>query len=100
MTVYLLPNGYKIEKVSATGPSSNTTVTAGSAADISISISPTIRALDVISVAKIGGVVDGLAIARIVPSTTGVTIRLFNPTAGDLTQNADTVSVEVWVIGY
>jgi len=100
MTVYLLPNGYKIEKVSATGPSSNTTVTAGSAEDISVSVSPTIRALDVIGVAKISGVVDGLVIARIIPSTTGATIRLFNPTAGDLTQNADTITVEMWVIGY
>jgi len=100
MTVYMLPNGYKIEKVSGTGPASNITVTAGSASDIAIPITSNIRPLAVLAVAKIDGVTDGLVPVRVVPGTSSVTVRLFNPTAGDLTQNANTLTIEVLVIGY
>jgi len=98
--IFNLPNGYKLEKITATGPASNTTVTAGAASNIAVSINPSIKAVTVLGVSKVDGVVDGLAIARIVPSTTGVTIRLLNPTASDITQNAGTVTVDVWVLGY
>jgi len=98
--VYLLENGYKIEKISTTGPSADVTVTAGAASNVTISISPSIKAKEVIGVAKIDGVPDGVVLARVVPSTSQVVLRLFNPTASDVTVSAGSITIEVFVLGY
>jgi len=99
--VYVLKSGHKIEKISVTGPSSDVTVTSGAANDVTIPISPSrIKVKEVIGVAKIDGVPDGLAIAGVVPSTSQVVLRLFNPTASDVTVTAGSITVEVSVLGY
>ena len=111
MSVYSLdrPAGRGRPKIyvgTGTGPSADVTVTSGGANEITTSItlpSGLFNVSPTIIVGQIDGIPDGLCIARITASvsdnTVTVTIRLYNPTAADVTVSASAVTVTILAIG-
>ena len=76
------------------------TVATGTAGDIDLAISlgEVKQILEHLGVVSISGLPDGLAIAGITfPDATTLRIRVFNPTAGDITVSAGSVSASVLV---
>ena len=98
----------KIKELSATGPASDTTITAGAKATVSISISipkhlfPATRP-KIALIKAIEGVPDGLALAGLRadagPDSVTVALDLKNVTTTDVTVAANAITVRTVVIG-
>ena len=100
MSESLLLTGEKVEVLSASGPSSDTSVAATSAADIDLTISlgKVKKILDHLAVTQISGLPDGVVLAGYsFPSETTLRLRVYNPTSADITVTAGSVSAEVLV---
>ena len=99
MSESLLLTGEKVEVLSASGPSADTSVDATSAADIDLTISlgKVKKILDHLAVAKISGLPDGVVLVGFTPSDTTLTLRVYNTTSAAVTITAGSVSAEVLV---
>ena len=94
--MFITADGYKIVTVTATGPASTTAVTAGAAADISLAVEDSPHnILEIIAVKRISGLPDGVVLAGWSATADAVTLRVFNPTAGNIDVTADSVTVEL-----
>ena len=101
MALELTPQGYKRLVVAAKGPSSDTSVDATTAADITLSYQPgdynTI--VDVKGVRKVSGLPDGVVLVGFAASPDSVTVRVYNTTGGAVTIAANSVEAEVEAAG-
>jgi len=101
MTVTLTPEGRKRAVIQAKGPASDATVGATSASTITLTYqnNPLSLILEVRSISKVSGLPNGICISTIEPSTTGISMKVFNATSSNVTITANSVTVEVEVEG-
>jgi len=95
-----LRTGEKLALLSASGPSSNVTVSAGDTAnvDLTISVGVVSRILQNLGVKSISGLPVGVVIAGFTfPNTTTLRLVIYNPTTSAVTVTADSVSADVLV---
>lgn len=101
MTVEALTaDGYKILTVSAAGPASAVTVSAGGAANVDLSVGAheASRILSILGLKSVSGLPDGAVLQSVsFPNLSTVRLRVFNPTTSDITVSADSVSAEILV---
>ena len=98
MSESLLLTGEKVEVLTASGPSADTTVGTGAAAnvDLTISLGKVKKILDHLAVTQISGLPDGVVLAGYsFPSETTLRLRVYNPTGADISVTAGSVSAEV-----
>jgi len=89
-------DGFKLVKATATGPSTNTTVNAGSAATLALPIQANpARLLAVEAVGSITGLPSGVVLAGFSATTSAVTLTVFNPTTSNVTVTANSVTATV-----
>ena len=93
----LTAEGFKVVLASASGPSSDTVVSAGGAANVDLSVaSNPANILEILALKSVSGLPDGVVLVGVsFPSTSTVRLRVFNPTGGDLTVTADSVTAYV-----
>jgi len=98
----MLGTGEKLALLSASGPASAVTVTAGDHAnvDLTVSVGVISRVLKALGVKSISGLPTG-AVIEGYSFTNETTLRIvvFNPTGSDITVTADSVSATVLVKG-
>ena len=90
--------GHKIALLSASGPGADVTVSSGGATnvDLTISLGVVNTILENLSVVSVSGLPDGVVVAGwSFPSSTTLRLRVFNPTASDVTVTAGSVSATV-----
>jgi hypothetical protein len=93
----LTADGWKIITASATGPGTNTTVNAGTAANVDLTVaSNPARIREILAVQSISGLADGVVLAGFsFPTTSTLRLRVFNPTSSNITINAGSVSAVI-----
>jgi len=95
---YLLADGKKLAVLTAKGPASDTSVSAGSEVDIDLSVRPGIQSgvINVLAVREITGLVAGVVIKGIsVVSPTTIRITVRNVTTAAVTVTANSVTTTV-----
>ena len=104
MAVYeMTSRGLTETTATATGPASDTAVTAGTSATITLSyttLNGIKKIVDVVGLVSVSGLPDGIAIEGISISTGNVSLKVRNTTGADITITANSVSVTARVIGY
>ena len=103
MVLTLTAEGYTETTAIAKGPSSDTSVTTGSSATITLSytdLGGIKKIIDVVGLVSVSGLPDGVVIEGITAGTSNVTVKVRNTTGGDVTVTANSVTVTVRVIGY
>jgi len=92
---------YNISSVSASGPSSDTVVSAGGTANVDLSISADVNVSTPLGIESVSGLPAGVAIAGwTFPDNSTLRLILLNPTASDVTVTAGSVSATVIVLSF
>jgi hypothetical protein len=93
----LTADGWKIVTATATGPSTNVSVTAGSAANVDLTVGSTPAQIrEILAVQSISGLTDGVVLEGFsFPSTSTIRLRVFNPTSTDKTVTANAVTAVI-----
>jgi len=93
----LTASGFKLVKVTATGPSTNTTINAGNPGSLALSVaSNPFRLLALEAIASISGLPSGIVISNITfTGTSTVTLSVFNASTSNVTVNANTVTATI-----
>jgi len=97
MAEFLSRDGWKIVKLSATGPAADVTVTAGGAANVDLTIGTSMYNVKAIeALVSVSGLPDGAVLAGVsYPDLSTVRLRVFNPTGADVTVSAGSVTAYV-----
>lgn len=87
-------DGWKIVVVSAVGPATTTSVTAGSAANINLAVQTTAAIVrDFLSLSSLSGLPDGVVLVGVsYPDLSTVRVRVFNPTGSNINVTANSVT--------
>jgi hypothetical protein len=93
----LTADGWKIITASATGPTSNVAVSAGTAANVDLTVGSNPALIrEILAVQSVSGLPDGVVLEGFVfPSISTLRLQVFNPTSTDKTVTAGSVSAVI-----
>jgi hypothetical protein len=93
----LTADGIKIVLATAVGPSSNTVVSAGGAANIDLAVQPNPAVIrKILGFTSVSGLPDGVVLEYVTyPDIATVRVRVFNPTGSDKTVTANSVTATI-----
>jgi hypothetical protein len=95
----LTADGKKVGLVTATGPSTAVSVSAGTAANVDLPIAtPPFIIQEILSLKSIAGLPDGIVLVGVsYPNLSTVRVRVFNPTAAGISITANSVTASILV---
>jgi hypothetical protein len=93
----LTSDGWKVVTAPASGPSTDVTVTAGSAANVDLTIGSNPALIrEILGLQSVSGLVDGVVLVGFsFPTISTLRLRVFNPTGSGKTVTANSVSAVV-----
>jgi hypothetical protein len=93
----LTADGWKIVIANASGPASNVSVSAGTAANVDLTVAANPASIkEILALKSVSGLPDGIVLVGVsYPDLTTVRIRVFNHTTGSITITAGSVSASV-----
>jgi len=98
---FVTVDGKKISLLTFTGPSADTSVDATSSGTVAIPISSqNIRIVDVIGIAQISGLPDGVVLVGFAKSGSNINLTVYNTTGSAVTVSAGSVTVKALVEGF
>ena len=90
----------KVEVGTAVGPASDVAVGAGSVAEFSIAIAPSLKHVDTVKAVAVSGLPAGILASQVGFTATSIVLRAVNPTASAITIAANSLTVTFEAIGY